>query len=427
MEFHDTEAEQAVLGSLIYRNDLVTEIKAKLNVSDFCQKEHRPIYEAMLSLSESGIPIDEVTIADYLIEKGSLNLAGGRPYLAELIDYVPSSGNAVYYAKIVKDLSVQRKSIQITEKKLQALRNGGTPSEVFEKANNLFEEIQPAETKVKTLRELQPAFLENLEKWSEDKNSLPGLRTGYKIIDENLNGLTAGSITIIGARPSVGKSALGMNIYTSIAKSGIGGLFVSLEMNEDENQIRFYSAEAKVDGLKMYRGNMCRDEWDKMAFAFEELGQSGILDRSHIIIDSSVTIEDLRVHVKSLVERNKIGFVVLDYLQLLHSKKKVFSREQEVAFLSRELKRLAMDFNIPIVVISQLNRDAEDKEPTMKNLRESGAIEQDANNILFIHKFLDENSGREEHKLILAKGRMGAKGAELIRYIPKYTLFKDHV
>ena len=422
MKFHDTEAEQAVLGSLIYRNDLVTEIKAKLNVSDFSSQNHRSIYEAMLSLSESATPIDVITLSDKLdCKKDNKMLA-----LINGLDLsVPSSGDAVYYAKIVKDLSVKRKSIQIAEKKLQALKNGDAPQEVFEKANKLFEEIQPAETKVKTFKEMQIDFFNKLEEWSEDENSLPGLRTGYKIIDENLNGLTGGSITIIGARPSVGKSALGMNIYTSIAKSGIGGLFVSLEMNEDENQIRFYSAEAKVDGLKMYRGNMSAEDWDKMIFTFEETKESGILDRSHIIVDSSVTIEDLRVHVKSLVERRKIGFVVVDYLQLLHSKKNMFSREQEVSFLSRELKRLAMDFNIPIVVISQLNRDAEDKEPTMKNLRESGAIEQDANNILFIHKFMDEDSGREEHKLILAKGRMGAKGAELIRYIPQYTLFKD--
>lgn len=420
MNKFDIEAEQAVLGSIIYRNELILEVSAILKPNHFSQERHRRIFESMMELEDSSAPIDEITLGDMLKKKGNL-WQDGLIYLAELIDHTPSSGNVLYYSKIVKDHFEEREGEAIANELLKNIHTKGY-KEAYAIASERFEELGVDENEVQTLNQMSAEFFLSLEELAEKEGSIPGLVTGFLVIDKLLNGLEPGSVTVIGARPSVGKSAWAMNIFDNLCRKYIG-LFVSLEMNKRQNQIRYYSGALKIKNTSLMNADMQAEEWDKLAFGMENLTSDGVLDRANFLIGTSVTIESIKATVKKMVKKG-LKFLIIDYLQLLESNKKTQIREQEVAYISRQIKKIALENHIPVIILSQLNRKADGKEPTLSELRESGAIEQDADNVIFIHNY--EENDQEVFKLIVAKGRMGSKGAEIVNFDKRYTRFRDN-
>lgn len=430
MPIYDIEAEQAVLGSILFENSVIDEAIEKLKPETFYKIEHQQIFFAMIEIHEEGKPIDEVLIGEKLKAKNKLETSGGFNYLMVLIDCSPEVGNVNEYISIVYNKSVSRELEQLGNDAKNLANSVGTSeavSEVFARITRLTDSIQNR-VEFRSIGDILESVFDTLQTVSENPGKIPGYKTGYDDIDSLTLGLHPKELFVLAARPAMGKTALAMNIATRVASEHkeLDVLIFSVEMHSQQLGTRVISTEAKIDSTKIRTGNLSQDQWDSLA-----ANRNRLMKLPIYVNDTVSTIEQLVYLAKKHRKKNKISLIVVDYLQILKTIKKKFSREQEVAEISRTLKLLSKDLDCNVMVLSQLNRELEkrgDKRPILSDLRESGAIEQDADVIAFIYRddYYNEDSKKPGiAEIDFAKHRNGATGTVELRFEGKYTRFDN--
>ena len=428
---HDDVAEQSVLGGMLLSKDAIADVVESLRASDFYKPAHETIYEAILSLYGHGSPADAITVADELKKRGELTRVGGASYIHTLIASVPTAANAQYYAEIVKEHAIMRRLIEAGTKIAQL----GYANET--EVDTLVDQAQ-AEIYAVTdgnAKEDYVSFSEALEETINeiDANSnrpdgVYGVPTDFIEFDELTGGLHGGQMIVIAARPGVGKSTLALDIARSAAiHHQMTTVFFSLEMSRTELAMRILSAEGKISMGRLKKGDLDTEGWTNLATL------QGRIDSAPLFIDDSpnMTLMEIRAKCRRLKQRNDLKLVVLDYLQLMSSVKKVESRQQEVSEFSRSLKLLAKELDVPVIALSQLNRGSEqrtDKRPMVSDLRESGSIEQDADMVILLHREDMYNPDSErvgEADMIIAKHRGGPTRTIPLAFSGKYSRFNN--
>ena len=428
---HDDVAEQSVLGGMLLSKDAIADVVESLRASDFYKPAHETIYEAILSLYGHGSPADAITVADELKKRGELTRVGGASYIHTLIASVPTAANAQYYAEIVKEHAIMRRLIEAGTKIAQL----GYANET--EVDTLVDQAQ-AEIYAVTdgnAKEDYVSFSEALEETINeiDANSnrpdgVYGVPTDFIEFDELTGGLHGGQMIVIAARPGVGKSTLALDIARSASiHHQMTTVFFSLEMSRTELAMRILSAEGKMSMGRLKKGDLDTEGWTNLATL------QGRIDSAPLFIDDSpnMTLMEIRAKCRRLKQRNDLKLVVLDYLQLMSSGKKVESRQQEVSEFSRSLKLLAKELDVPVIALSQLNRGSEqrtDKRPMVSDLRESGSIEQDADMVILLHREDMYNPDSErvgEADMIIAKHRGGPTRTIPLAFSGKYSRFNN--
>ena len=407
----DLIAEQGVLGGMLLSKDAIADVIEIIRDRDFYRPAHELIYDAIVDLYGRGEPVDPVTVSAELTKRGDIARAGGAPYLHTLISSVPTAANAGYYAKIVRERAILRRLVEAGTKIVQL--GYSTEGEVDDAVDQAQAEVysvteRRANEDYVQLSTLLPAALDEIEKISQGVMG-EGVKTGFKELDSLTNGLHPGNMIVLAARPAVGKSTLGLDIarYASIHKGDTSVIF-SLEMSRSEITMRMLSAEARVALNNIRAGTLNDEEWARLARRMGEISEAPLF------IDDSpnLSLMEIRAKARRLKQRHDLKLIVIDYLQLMTSGKRVENRQQEVSEFSRQLKLLAKELNVPIIAISQLNRSPEqrsDKKPLLSDLRESGSIEQDADVVILLHRddLYDNQNRSGEADLIVAKHRNG--------------------
>jgi replicative DNA helicase len=436
------EAEMSILGGILIDNDAINRVLEMLTPEDFYRESHRKIFQAMMKLSDTREPCDLITMTDMLKKAGELEEVGGAAYLATLVDYVPTAANISYYCKMVKEKSTNRKLISVaTEIVSRGYDEQADVEELLDKAQKEIYEISENKSRpqyVPVQAVLKEAFniLKNLH---DQKEHVTGVPTGYVDLDHKTAGFQPGNLVIIAARPSMGKTTLALNIaqYASAeSKKKVPSVIFSLEMGKEELVMRFLASIARVDFGRMRTGHFHDSDWPRLTRA------AGILHDAKIFIDDSpsISVLELRSKARRLKSEHDIGLVIVDYLQLMRGGANPESRQQEISEISRALKALAKELNVPVVALSQLNRELEkraDKRPMMSDLRESGAIEQDADVIMFVYReavYCEDcrkpdvtcSKGHErDAEIIIGKQRNGALGTIQLTFIGEHTRFEN--
>ncbi|AKQ64890.1 Replicative DNA helicase [Myxococcus hansupus] len=435
----DLAAERAVLGAVLADNTLIAAVGEVVHPEDFSSPAHAQIFEAMLKLDGQSRQVDHLTLAEELKVLGHLVSVGGPAYLMRLDQVVPIASNAVQYAQIVKDQAIRRRLAQ-AGKEIQDLASQETGElevlldEAERKVFLLAEKKREGD--LRPVSELMEHTLDLLDKMKAAATGITGLSTGYIDLDNQLTGLHAGELIILAARPGIGKTSFAMNIavHAALKENKAVGIF-SLEMPADQLLMRLLASTARVDMKKLRGGRLTPHDEEK----FQEM--AGALYNAPIYIDDSGGLSpfDLRAKARRVKQRDpRLSLIVIDYLQLMHQKGKVESRQLEVAEISRALKQLAKELEVPIIALSQLSRKVEDRKdgkPLLSDLRESGSIEQDADVVMFIHRETSEEGpdGQPAQQsstvipveLIVAKQRNGPIGSIDLVFLAEYTRFES--
>lgn len=407
----DVIAEQSVLGGMLLSKDAISDVVEILRERDFYRPAHELIYDAIVDLYGRGEPADPVTVSAELTKRGDLVRAGGAPYLHTLISSVPTAANAGYYAKIIRERAIMRRLVEAGTKIVQlGYTDEGEVDDAVDQAQaEVFAVTERRESDdYVQLSQLMPEAYDEIEKIAAGITG-QGVKTGFKDLDALTNGFHPGNMIVLAARPAVGKSTLGLDIarFASIHKRETSVIF-SLEMSRSEITMRMLSAEARVPLNNIRSGRLSEEEWARMARRMGEIS-----DAPMFIDDSpNLSLMEIRAKSRRLKQRHDLKLIVIDYLQLMTSGKRVENRQQEVSEFSRQLKLLAKELNVPVVAISQLNRSPEqrsDKKPMLSDLRESGSIEQDADVVILLHRedLYDSQNRSGEADLIVAKHRNG--------------------
>ena len=429
---HDLEAEQAVIGSMLTDKEAVISAIESLSDSDFYREDNRLIYSAIMNLYNRGDAIDIITLKSELSSMGKLEAVGGLEYLAELPEKVPTTANVDKYIKIVEEKSSLRTLIRTAN---ELITLGYDPTqEVDELMDNAEKKIfgvmqnrnQKSYSSMKDI--LVDTFIE-LEELYNRKEHVTGVPTGFIDLDYKTAGLHGSELILVAARPAMGKSAFALNIATNAAvRAKTPVAIFSLEMSKEQMANRILCSEALVDSNKVRTGKVEDDDWTKLAEA------SGILSEAEIFIDDTpgISIMEIRAKCRKMKLEKNIGLVVIDYLQLVQgSNKRAGSREQEIAEISRSLKILAKEINVPVIALSQLSRAPEqrpDHRPMLSDLRESGSIEQDADLVMFLYRddyYNQDSEKKNVAEVILAKHRAGSTGTIELAWLGSYTKFAN--
>ncbi len=427
----DLAAEQSVLGGMMLSKDAIADVVEILRGRDFYRPAHETIYESLLDLYGRGEPVDAVTVSAELTKRGEIARIGGAPYLHTLISSVPTAANASYYAKIVQERAIMRRLVEAGTKIVQlGYSNEGDVDEVVDSAQA--EIFQVTERRVSEdylpLNALLESTLDEIESIGSRGGQMSGVPTGFTDLDELTNGLHGGQMIVLAARPAIGKSTLGLDLARAASiKHGLTSVIFSLEMGRNEITMRMLSAESRVPLHHMRSGTMGEEEWGRLA------RRMGEISNAPLFIDDSpnMTMMEIRAKCRRLKQRHDLRLVIIDYLQLMSSGKKVESRQQEVSEFSRQLKLLAKELDVPVVAISQLNRGPEqrtDKKPLLSDLRESGSIEQDADMVILLHRedaYDREHPRQGEADLIVAKHRNGQTKTVIVAFQGHYSRFVD--
>ncbi len=428
---HDLEAERSVLGAVLIDNDALARVLEFLQTDDFYREAHRRIFAGMIALFERNEPCDIVTLHDQLAKQSALEATGGPTYLAELSLSVPTAANVHYYAKIVRERSMARRLISTATDIATCGYEGSTEvSVLLDEAESKIFEISESRVK-QTYAELKQVIkqtFKTIEMLYERKELVTGVPSGFHDLDRMTSGLQKSELVVLAARPSMGKTALALNIAAHAAiHAKIPTAVFSLEMSKEQLALRLLCSEAKVDMSRLRGGFLGELDWPKLTRA------AGALSQAPIFIDDSaaITVLEMRAKARRLARDKGLGLIIVDYLQLARGSGYSQSREQEISEISRGLKALAKELNIPVVALSQLNRSLEqrpNKRPQLSDLRESGAIEQDADLILFIYR--DEVYNKDSEKkgiaeLIVGKQRNGPIGSVDAAFISNYTRFEN--
>ncbi len=432
---HNTDAEKGLLAGILLKNDQIIEIVDIVKAEDFYHPSHALLFEACIELYNNTKAIDFVTVAEYLQSRGQLESIGGAPYLAELANLSLSAIYIVDYAQIIRDKSLQRRLIETCS---QIIKETYTASQedvksVLDDAEQRIFMIaeRTLETQYTSSKHIIEQVFAKLEKQYNSGNHFTGIPTGYPRLDELTSGLQASELIIIAARPSMGKTAFALNLAMrcSIGQKIPTAIF-SLEMSKSDLMMRMLAIWGKVNLAQIRKGKLTDTDWIRLHQATE------VLESAPIYIDDTprgLTTLDIRARVRRMRAQHNVGLVIVDYLQLMRASRRCDSREQEVAEISRSLKAVAKEIDIPIIALAQLNRGIEqrtDKKPLLSDLRESGSIEQDADVIMFIHREDVYRKGEEHPKkgiadIIIGKQRNGPVGEIELRYLSEYTAFEN--
>jgi replicative DNA helicase len=427
------EAEQSVLGGILIENEAVNKVLEILTPEDFYRDAHRKIFESLIILSERDEPIDLITLTNELQKRNQLEVIGGASYLASLIDFVPTAANIEYYAKIVKEKSLVRKLINTsTEIVTKSYEYQEDPEALLDEAEQAIFQISGSRVRPSfyPIREVIKGSFKTLERLYEKKELVTGVPSGFKQLDRYTAGFQPSDLIIVAGRPGMGKTAFCLNLaqYAAIEKRVPVAIF-SLEMSKEQLGIRMLCSEANVDGSNLRTGFLTESDWPKLTLA------AGNLSDSPIYIDDSaaLTALELRAKARRLRAEHDLGMMVVDYLQLMKGRARVESRQQEISEISRSLKALAKELNIPVIAVSQLSRKTEERtgnRPQLSDLRESGAIEQDADLILFIYRDeiynrSEDNPNKGKAEVIIGKQRNGPIGKIELAFLDKFTTFKE--
>jgi replicative DNA helicase len=429
----NVEAEQSILGGILIENEALHKVMEILTVDDFYRDAHQMIFNAMLDLSERGEPADLITLMNELRKLNQLDSIGGASYLASLSDSVPTAANIEYYAKIVKEKAILRKLIQTsTEIITKGYEDREDVEELLDEAEQSIFEI--SENRVKPsfypIKKIVKDSFEIFQRLYEKKELVTGIPSGFKELDRMTAGFQPSDLIIVAGRPSMGKTAFCLNLaqYAAIENKIPIAIF-SLEMSKEQLVIRMFCSEAHVEGNRLRTGFLNESDWPKLTIA------AGNLSEAPIFIDDSpaLSVLELRAKARRLKGEHGLGLLIIDYLQLMRGRMKVESRQQEISEISRSLKALAKELNIPVIAVSQLSRKTEERtgnKPQLSDLRESGAIEQDADLILFLYRDevynrSEDNPNKGKAEVIIGKQRNGPIGKVELTFLDKFTTFKD--
>ncbi len=429
---HDIEAEQAVLGSMLTDKDAVISAIEVLRPESFYREDNKAIFQAMFDLYAKNEPIDIITVKSELVSQGNFERVGGLEYLAGLPDKVPTSANVEMYIKLVDEKASLRALIS-TSNELISLGYDET-----EKVEHIMDMAQKkvydlsskrAEKGYAPLKEVLVNSLAEIEKLYNQKGTVTGISTGFDDLDRKTAGLHNSDLIIVAARPAMGKSAFAVNIAASAAiKSKVPTVIFSLEMSKEQIGNRILCSEAMVESEKIRTGRIEDNDWMKLVQTLGELSEAPI----YIDDTPGITVMEIRAKCRKLKMEHDIGLVVIDYLQLITgSGGRNSSREQEIAEISRSLKILAKELDVPVIALSQLSRATEkreDKRPMMSDLRESGSIEQDADIIMFLYRddyYNPESAEQNVTEIIIGKQRNGSVGTIKLAWLPSYTKFAN--
>ena len=424
------EAEQAVIGSMLIDPECIPVVIEQLRPDDFNTEENRRIFETIYSMFNNAMRIDAVTVLDQLKSAGLYDDAGGRAYLMQLMDVTPTAAGVREYAAIVRDKSMLRAIAQAgAEIEKLAFEGGGTAADIAELAEQKIYNVRQGR-EIKGLSHLKTVIMDlyaQLDERSRSDSDIPGISTGFRDLDHALTGLNKSDLILVAARPGMGKTAFALNIALNAAKASKKDVVVfQLEMSKDQLASRFLASEALIESQKLKTGNLAEEDWIKIARA------TNVLAKTRIYVDDNPAITVAEIKAKCRRLGDGLGLIVIDYLQLMQSGgRRSDNRTQEVAEISRALKIMAKELNVPVVCLSQLSRAAEqraDKKPMLSDLRESGAIEQDADIVMFIYRddyYNEDSEQKNVAEIIIAKNRHGATGSVNLQWIGQYTTFSS--
>ena len=426
---HNIDAEQSVLGAMILDREAIVTAMEIIRGEDFYKEAHREVFEAMMALYNREEPVDLVTLSEELTQRQTLDAIGGITYLASLSSAVPTTTNVKYYSKIVEEKSILRRLIkassEILEKGYQAEEEINLILDQAEK--NIFDIVQKRSQEGFT--PIKDVLLESIQKMEElfqNKGSITGITTGFADLDRRTSGLQRSDLVLIAARPSMGKTAFALNVAQNAAlKGGASVAIFSLEMSKEQLVQRMLSAESHIEIQKIRTGSLSEDEWTRLARAMGPLAQAKI----YIDDTPSITIMEMKAKCRRLKMEQGLDMIMIDYLQLMSGDGKSESRQQEISAISRALKGLAREMDCPVVALSQLSRAPEmraDHRPILSDLRESGAIEQDADIAMFLYRdeyYHPDSEKKNIGEVIIAKQRNGATGTIELAWLGQFTKF----
>ena len=429
------EAEQSILGSILLENGTINAVQEILNRDDFYSEAHRKIFSAIERMADKNEPVDLITLSSALKDQNLLDSIGGAAYLASLVDNVPTAANAANYAKIVKGKSVLRGLIgSATEIINSCYDTGSDVDQVLDIAEHRIFEI--SENKVRAsfypIKDIVRDTFRSIEDLFTRKELITGVPTGFDKIDDMTSGLQNSDLIIVAGRPSMGKTALALNVAQHAAlETQIPVAIFSLEMSKEQLAFRMLASEARVDSQRMRKGFLGETDWPKLTAA------AGRLSEAPLFIDDTpaITVLEMKAKSRRLKAERDLGLIVVDYIQLMRSSGNTNSREQEISEISRSLKALAKELKVPVIALSQLNRQVEtrpggNKRPQMSDLRESGAIEQDADVIIFIYRDevynkSDDNPEKGTAEIFIGKQRNGPTGPVKLAFLDRFTTFEN--
>ena len=423
------DAEQSVLGAILLDREAIYRAMKLLRPEDFYRESHRLIYETMLELDESGSPVDMITLCEQLRLKGALEKAGGVSYIASLAEMVPTAANIDYYTRIVEEKALLRTLIQLSTRIAgMGFEEGEEPEKLIAEAERMITELggRRAATAFFAIRDILLETFSHLEFLYSNQGGAMGVSTSFSDLDRLCTGLQPSDLIILAGRPGMGKTALGLGIgYSAALKQNIPVAVFSLEMSREQLVQRILCAEAKVDQHRLRTGDLSEEDWRKLHETKDKIANIPIF------IDDTpgITVRQVRAKARQLKAEKGLGLIVIDYLQLMQGSKKVENRQQEISEISRSLKGLAKELNVPVLALAQLSRSVEQrdkKRPIMSDLRESGSLEQDADLVMFIYR--DEYYNRDSEKkgiaeIIIAKHRNGPVGYVELGFLSEYTKF----
>jgi replicative DNA helicase len=427
------EAEESVLGAMMLAPGAIGAVSEILDAGDFYRESHAKIYRAALALYAKGEPVDAITLVDELEERGELEEAGGRVRLHELAALVPATANAAHYARIVREMATLRGLIEAGgEVARLGWERPGETTDLVDRAEQIIFELsqQRVTSEFSHIEELLKESFERITALYEAGAEVTGVPSGFRDLDRLTSGFQAGNLIVVAARPSMGKSALGLCIAANLGvRYETPVALFTLEMSKSEVTQRLMCSEAKVESQRLRTGKLAVDDWPRLTAACDKLAKAPI----YVDDTGSITMMELRSKARRLKSKEpRLGLIVVDYMQLMTSGTTAENRVQEVSQISRSLKVLARDLDVPILAMSQLSRAVEqrhDKRPILSDLRESGSIEQDSDLVLFIYRDEYYAGEESEHKglaeLILAKHRNGPTGTEKLSFMGRYAKFAD--
>lgn len=428
---HSMEAEQSVIGSMIMDHDAILAASQLLTGEDFYNRQYGILFETMVELDDAGNPVDLVTLQNRLREKDVPPEVSSLEFVRELITAVPTSANVKYYANIVAEKATLRRLIRLNEEIANTCYIGKESLEYIleDTEKKVFQLVQKRTTDdFVPIRNVVMNALDRIEKAAKNKGSVTGIPTGFIDLDYRTAGMQPSDLILIAARPSMGKTAFALNIaqYVAFRKNTPVAIF-SLEMSKEQLVNRMFSLESSVDAQKLRTGQLNDQEWERL------IESAGVIGKSNLIIDDTpgISIAELRSKCRKYKLENNLSMIIIDYLQLMTGSGRTDSRQQEISDISRSLKAIARELNVPVIALSQLSRAVEqrpDHRPMLSDLRESGAIEQDADVVMFIYR--DEYYNHDTEKkgiseIIIAKQRNGPIGTVELAWLPEYTKFAN--
>jgi len=428
---HNIEAEQSVLGSMLLDREVIPTTLEILKSEDFYREDHKEIFESILDLFDRGEPIDLITVSEQLKSRGTLENVGGLEYLSNISAAVPTTANARYYARIVEEKSILRKLIKASSDIVNmGYEAAEEVSYVLDRAEkSIFDILQKRNVSgFSVVKDVLVETFNRLEELYNNKGHVTGIPTGFADLDYKTSGLQNSDLVLIAARPAMGKTSFVLNIaqYAAV-HGGIPVAVFSLEMSKEQLVNRLLCSEAMVDSHKMRTGKLDDDDWQKIARALGPLSEAPI----YIDDTSGISVMEIRAKCRRLKLEKNLGLVIIDYLQLMQGRGKNESRQQEISEISRSLKILAKEINVPVLTLSQLSRAPEsrtDHRPILSDLRESGAIEQDADIVMFLYRddyYNPDTEKKNISEVIIAKHRNGSTGTIELAWLGQYTKFAN--